>query len=58
MKEKKLLHVPIVGDDLRLLGVINARDALLVLLERAEYEEGFCVITSWGSDIGEETHDG
>ena len=40
MKEKKLLHVPIVGDDLRPLGVINARDALLVLLEGSEYEEG------------------
>jgi CBS domain-containing protein len=40
MKEKKLLHVPIVSDDLRPLGVINARDALLVLLEGAEYEEG------------------
>lgn len=41
MKERKLLHVPIVGDDLRPLGVINARDALLVLLEGSEYEEGF-----------------
>jgi CBS domain-containing protein len=40
MKERKLLHVPIVGDDLRPLGVINARDALLVLLEGSEYEEG------------------
>jgi CBS domain-containing protein len=39
MKERKLLHVPIVGDDLKPLGVINARDALLVLLEDAEYEE-------------------
>jgi CBS domain-containing protein len=40
MKERKLVHVPIVGDDLRPLGVINARDALLVLLEGSEYEEG------------------
>jgi len=40
MKERKLLHVPIVGDDLKPLGVINARDALLVLLEGSEYEEG------------------
>ena len=39
MKERKLLHVPIVGDDFRPLGVINARDALLVLLEGSEYEE-------------------
>jgi CBS domain-containing protein len=39
MKERKLLHVPIVGEDFRPLGVINARDALLVLLEGAEHEE-------------------
>ena len=38
MKERKLLHVPIVGEDLRPLGVINARDALLALLEGSEYE--------------------
>ena len=58
MKKRNLLHVPIVGDDLRPLGVINARDALLVLLEGSEYEEaGFCVITSWALDIGEVTHD-
>jgi len=40
MKERKLVHVPIVGDDLKPLGVINARDALLILLEGSEYEEG------------------
>jgi len=40
MKERKLLYVPIVGDDLKPLGVINARDALLVLLEGSEYGEG------------------
>jgi CBS domain-containing protein len=39
MKERKLLHVPVVDDDLRPLGVINARDALLVLLEGSEHEE-------------------
>jgi CBS domain-containing protein len=38
MKERKLLHVPIVGKDLRPLGVINARDALLILLEASENE--------------------
>jgi len=38
MKERKLLHVPIVGEDCRPLGVINARDALLVLLEGSEHE--------------------
>jgi CBS domain-containing protein len=39
MKEPSLLHVPIVGEDFRLLGVINAWDALFALLEGAEYEE-------------------
>ena len=38
MKERKLLHIPIVGKDLRPLGVINARDALLLLLEASEHE--------------------
>jgi CBS domain-containing protein len=38
MKERKLLHVPIVGEDFRPLGVINARDALFVLLEGSEHE--------------------
>ena len=38
MKERKLLHVPVVGEDMRPLGVINARDALLLLLEGSEYE--------------------
>lgn len=39
MKERSLLHVPIVGEDSRPLGVINARDALLALLEESEHEE-------------------
>jgi CBS domain-containing protein len=39
MKERKRFHVPIVDEELRPLGVINARDALLVLLEEAEQEE-------------------
>jgi CBS domain-containing protein len=39
MKERSLLHVPIVGEDSTPLGVINARDALLALLEGSEYEE-------------------
>ena len=38
MKERKLLHVPIVDEDFRPLGVINARDALFVLLEGSEHE--------------------
>lgn len=39
MKEHGLFHIPIVTEDLVPLGVINARDALLVLLEGSEYEE-------------------
>ena len=39
MKERKLLHVPIVAEDSRPLGVINARDALFALLEETQYEE-------------------
>jgi CBS domain-containing protein len=38
MKERSLLHVLIVGEDFRPLGVINARGALHALLG-AEYEE-------------------
>lgn len=38
MKERTLLHVPIADEDLRPLGVINARDALLVLLEGSEHD--------------------
>lgn len=39
MKERNLLHVPIVDEGFRPLGVINARDALLALLEGTEYQE-------------------
>jgi CBS domain-containing protein len=39
MKDRSLLHIPIVGEDFKPLGVINARDALLALLEGAEHEE-------------------
>lgn len=39
MKERGLLHTPIVGEDSKPLGVINARDALLALLEETEQEE-------------------
>jgi CBS domain-containing protein len=46
MKERKRFHVPIVDEELRPLGVINARDALLVLLEEAE-------LTLWASAIVE-----
>ncbi len=39
MKERRLKNVPIVDQDLRPLGVLNARDALEALLEEVEYEE-------------------
>lgn len=39
MREKGLLHVPIVDDDLRPLGVINERDALRILFEEKSYDE-------------------
>lgn len=38
MKEHNLLHVPIVDEKFKPIGVINARDALLVLMEKAEIE--------------------
>jgi CBS domain-containing protein len=39
MKEKGLLHVPIVDKDSKPLGVINERDALRVLFEEKVYDE-------------------
>lgn len=39
MKAKGLFHVPFVTKDFRPLGVVNARDALLVLLEETKDEE-------------------
>jgi len=38
MKERSLPYIPIVGQDFNPLGVINARDALLALLEEVEHE--------------------
>lgn len=38
MKEQNLLHVPIVDEKFKPIGVVNARDALLVLMEKAEFE--------------------
>jgi CBS domain-containing protein len=38
MKERKLLRIPIVDEDFKPLGVINARDALFALLEGSERE--------------------
>ena len=40
MKERGLRNIPVVDQDSRPIGVLNARDALEVLLEEAEYEEG------------------
>jgi len=39
MKERILLNIPIVGENLRPLGVITARDALFTLLGESEHEE-------------------
>lgn len=39
MKERHLKHVPVVDQEVRPLGVLNARDALEALLEEVEYEE-------------------
>ena len=39
IKEKSLLHVPIVDKDSKPLGVINERDALRVLFEEGVHEE-------------------
>jgi CBS domain-containing protein len=50
MKERKLLHIPIVGEDFRPLGVVNARDALFVLLEETEYETA--LLRDYVSGIG------
>ena len=39
MKERRLKNIPIVDQDVRPLGVLNARDALEALLEEVEHEE-------------------
>jgi CBS domain-containing protein len=39
MKERRLKNVPIVDQDVRPLGVLNARDALEALLKDVEHEE-------------------
>ncbi|MEK4032066.1 CBS domain-containing protein [Methylocystis sp. IM3] len=40
MKKERLLHVPIIDEDAKPLGVLNARDALQALLSEVEEEEG------------------
>ena len=39
MKDRGLKNIPVVDHDCRPIGVLNARDALEVLLEDAEYED-------------------
>jgi CBS domain-containing protein len=39
MKERGLKNIPVVDEDSRPMGVLNARDALEALLEEVEYEE-------------------
>ncbi len=39
MKETGYVHIPIVDDDNRPLGTLNAHDALQALLKESEYEE-------------------
>lgn len=39
MKERGLYHIPVIDENRSPLGVINARDALLLLLEGSEYQE-------------------
>ena len=38
-RERGLKNIPVVDEDLKPLGVLNARDALQVLLEDVQYEE-------------------
>ncbi len=40
MKKEGLLHVPVIDEDAKPLGVLNARDALQALLSEVEDEEG------------------
>ena len=39
MKERGMKNIPVVNQDSRPIGVLNARDVLEVLLEKVEYEE-------------------
>ena len=41
MKERGLVHVPIIDGDSKPVGVMNARDALQVLLGDVEYDVSF-----------------
>lgn len=39
MKDRSVKNVPIIGQDSRPIGVLNARDVVEVLMDEAEYEE-------------------
>ncbi|MDQ6702105.1 MAG: histidine kinase [Pseudomonadota bacterium] len=39
LKERGLKNIPVADQDSRPIGVLNARDALEILLEEVEYEE-------------------
>ena len=39
MKERGVKNIPVIGQDSRPIGVLNARDVLEALMEEAEYEE-------------------
>jgi predicted transcriptional regulator len=39
MKQRKLKNIPVVGEDSRPMGVLQARDVLQVLLEESKDEE-------------------
>lgn len=39
MEQRSLVHVPILDDKRRPIGVLNARDALRALVQAGEYEE-------------------
>lgn len=39
MKDRNVLHMPIVDEDKRPLGILTARDALQALISEVEYEE-------------------
>ena len=39
MKDRSVKNIPIIGQDSRPIGVLNARDVVEVLMDEAEYEE-------------------
>ena len=39
MQQRGLVHVPLLDDQRRPIGVVNARDALRALVQAGEYEE-------------------